>query len=280
MSEHTDAHPDLSRELTFRAVTNEQPRKLTRRQIDQYNAKGYIFPLRLFNDDEARRHREYFDQLMNKAAAAGYNSYSINGWQLHCEALYDLCIEPRILDYVQDLLGENLVCWGTHFFCKEPGDTKRVSWHQDASYWPLTPSRTVTVWLAIDDVDEENGAMKLVPRSHLHGQIAFADSDASEQNVLFQSVHNPLQYGDEPVSVNLKAGEISLHSDLLLHGSEPNPSTRRRCGLTMRFVPPEVQPLKGWGRNAILARGMDPYGHWTANPRPVGERIPLPKQNN
>ena len=74
-------------------------------------------------------------------------------------AIYALINEDRILDYVQDLLGETLICWATHYFCKLPGEKQQVSWHQDASYWPLSPSKTVTVWLAIDDASVENGAM-------------------------------------------------------------------------------------------------------------------------
>ena len=40
---------------------------------------------------------------------------------------------------------------------------KVVGWHQDAYYWPMTPHNSVTVWLAYTDVDEENGAMQIVP---------------------------------------------------------------------------------------------------------------------
>ena len=270
----TDAMPEVDRELQFYPVYHDRPRRLTPAQLRQYDERGYIFPLDVFTPAEAEANRAYFDELMAAAAAAGWDSYSINGWQRHCAGMWDLCTEPRILDYVQDLLGEDLVCWGAHFFCKQPGDARRVSWHQDASYWPLTPSRTVTVWLAIDDADEENGAMAVVPSSHLHGQIAFHRSEAGERNVLNQTVLDPRRYGGDPVSFVMKAGQISLHTDLLLHGSNPNLSDRRRCGLTMRFVPPEVRAHKGWNRGAIICRGTDPDGHWHHHPRPEGEIVP------
>jgi hypothetical protein len=73
----------------------------------------------------------------------------------------------------------------------------------------------------------------------------------------------------------MRAGQISLHTDLLLHGSEPNLSSRRRCGLTMRYVPPDVRAHKGWNRNAIICRGGDPGGHWPQNARPDGDEIPV-----
>jgi hypothetical protein len=72
----------------------------------------------------------------------------------------------------------------------------------------------------------------------------------------------------------MKAGQLSLHSDLLLHGSEPNTSDRRRCGLTLRYVPPDVKPLKSWGGTAIICRGRDTHGHWTHNERPQHDDIP------
>ena len=63
-----------------------------------------------------------------------------------------------------------------------PGDGKTVSWHQDASYWPLTPSKSVTLWLAIDDADTENAAMRVIPGSHT--QQFKHDSSASQSDVL------------------------------------------------------------------------------------------------
>jgi len=270
----TDAHPDIEREITFFPVCNQSPRKLAPEQIRHFNKKGYVFPLDVFSPEEIAAHRAYFDRLLKKVMAKGHNSYSINGWQKYCGGIHDLATEPRILDYVEDLLGPNIVCWGAHFFCKMMGDAKQVSWHQDASYWPLTPSKAFTVWLAIDDVDDENGAMRVIPGSHLHGQIPFEHSKAEENNVLGQTVPDIKPYGDEPVAFEMHAGQISLHTDLLLHGSQPNRSKRRRCGLSMRFVPPEVRAYKGRNRGSIICRGSDASGHWNDVPRPKVDVIP------
>ena len=62
-----------------------------------------------------------------------------------------------------------------------------MSWHQDASYWPLSPSKTVTVWLAIDDADAGNGAMRVIPCSHVKAQLAYRRSTEAEHNVLSQT---------------------------------------------------------------------------------------------
>jgi len=166
----------------------------------------------------------------------------------------------------------------THLFYKRSQDERRVSWHQDASYWPLTPTKTVTVWLALDDVSEQNGAMKFIPGSHRHGQIPFQKSDLQEHNVLNQTVTDPQGWGESAVSVELKAGQISIHSDLLLHGSEPNLSTTDRRGLTLRYMPSDVQCIDssfGKNRRAFQCLGKNPEKHWSVLPPPIGEAIPL-----
>ena len=133
--------------------------------------------------------------------------------------VYDILTNKRIIDCVADLLGEDVVAWGSHFFCKMPGDGRAVAWHQDASYWPLTPSHAVTVWLAIDDADLDNGCMKFIAGSHHSGHLTYRKSSPEEHNVLDQTVPDAESYG-EIVIDDLKAGQVSIHNDLLLHGSD------------------------------------------------------------
>lgn len=270
----TDALPDMEREIKFFPVENEKPRTLSRDQVDQFNERGYLCPLDIFTPEEAEANRRYFDELIERAKAVGHNSYSINGWHRHCKGIYDLLHHERILDCVEDLVGPNLVSVMTHYFSKEPSDQNQVSWHQDASYWPLTPSKVVTVWLAIDDVDMDNGPMTVIPGSHLHGQVPFEHSTEQERNVLGQSVRDPLRWGGDPVPFTMRAGQISMHTDLLLHGSEPNRSARRRCGLTLRYMPPEVRTREERRANGYICRGQDPDGYWVGLPVPEGDELP------
>jgi ectoine hydroxylase-related dioxygenase (phytanoyl-CoA dioxygenase family) len=160
-----------------------------------------------------------------------------------------------------------VIAWGSHFFCKLPRDGKTVSWHQDASYWPLTPARAVTVWLAIDDADRQNACMKFIPGSHHYGHLTYRMSEESESNILDQTVENAEGIG-QPVYDELKAGECSLHSDLLLHGSEANASDRRRCGLTLRYCSAEVVAGLGWYQKGIWISGRAAPGTWANRGRP------------
>jgi ectoine hydroxylase-related dioxygenase (phytanoyl-CoA dioxygenase family) len=182
--------------------------------------------------------------------------------------VWDLLTSPRIVAVVKDILGENVIGWGSHFFCKMPRDGKAVAWHQDSSYWPLTPTKALTVWLAIDDADVENACMRFIKGSHHFGHMTFRPSDSHEHNVLNQTIDNPEQYG-QPVDDCLPAGSCSIHSDLLLHGSEANLSDRRRCGLTLRYAAADVRAHLGWNQKGVWAAGSDATGHWANTPRPT-----------
>jgi len=260
----------VERDLRFYPVENANPRKLSSAEIADFNRDGYLKGIRIFSPAEATEIRTYFDALLASVLAAGKDSYSISTAHLKYGRVYDLLTHPRIVEYVRDLLGENVIAWGSHFFCKMPRDGKPVDWHQDASYWPLSPSKAVTVWLAIDDADRENACMKFIPTSHHHGHLTYRPSDPEQHNVLNQSVENPEQFGT-PIYDELQAGEVSIHSDLLLHSSEANQSDRRRCGLTLRYCAAEVRAEMDWNQKGVIVSGSDPSGHWANPSRPSVE---------
>jgi hypothetical protein len=258
----------VARDLRFHPSAGDHPQRLTREQIETFNRDGYLSPIPLFSQVEIADIRSYFDGLLARTLAAGGDSYSISTAHLRYGRIYDLLTDARIVSYVKDLLGENVIGWGTHFFCKMPGDGKRVSWHQDASYWPLTHSKTVTVWLAIDDANVENACMQFIPGSHWFGHLTYTLSEDDQSNVLTQTVAG-MDQRRAPVYNELKAGEISIHSDLLVHGSEANASAKRRCGLTLRYCPADVRADLGWNAKGVVVSGRDPSGHWVNPQRPA-----------
>ena len=255
-------------EIAFFPSPVKRTRTLSQAQVTEFNELGYISPLDALTPAETTANRDYFDALLAQVQAFddGRNAYSIMGYQNYCKGIWDLAQHPGILDYVEDLLGSDFVCWSTHYFCKLPQESKHVPWHQDASYWPVRPTKTVTVWLAIDDVDHVNSPMRFIPRSHLLGELEWRK--ATGDFVLHQEIPDAERYG-RPYDNVLKAGQISLHASTLIHGSEPNQSARRRCGLTFRYIPSECGVLAGAERilrDAVVCRG-DP-GHWVRTRRP------------
>src|SRR5436190_21018009 len=193
----TEELSKLERDLRFHPSTTERPVALTPRQITAFNRDGYLAGIRIFNEEEITGIRCYFNELLARTLAAGGDSYSISTAHLRYGRVYDLLTHPRIVACIKDLIGENVIGWGSHFFCKMPGDGKRVAWHQDASYWPLTPSKAVTAWLAIDDADAGNACMRFVAGSQHFGHLTYRASSSADHNVLDQTIDNPLQYGTE-----------------------------------------------------------------------------------
>lgn len=247
-------------------------RRLSREQVAHYNAHGYLRGLPVFGEEQVLENREGFERMFAMFSARGIDGYSINGFHTRIGYVYGLCTNPTILDYVEDLLGPNFVCWGAQFFCKLPGDPKEVSWHQDAPYWALEPTRTVTVWLAIDDVDDENSALRVVPGTHLDGPLEVRESRPDEQNALHLTLADPADMEQRAITLHLKAGEVSLHADLLVHGSRANTSHRRRCGVAIRYAASSVRATRpGWAGNAFLCRGSDPGENWANLPPPTTE---------
>lgn len=262
------------RDLAFRPADPARARTLTATQVEGFNRDGYIAPLNLLSSDEIDGVRAYFDNLLDEVVNAEdkRNSYSINAYHMVCAGIWDLVVDDRILDYVEDLVGPDIVCWGTQVFCKLPGDPKEIPLHQDALYWPFTPKQSVTLWLAIDDVDDENAAMTFAPGSHRLGVLPHVEMPLDGTRVLKRGVTDPEQYTGRYVNA-MPAGSFSLHDDLLLHGSPANHSSRRRAALTIRYAAASVEVLPGyeiWAKPTIHCRGDIPP-HWPSWRRPDGE---------
>ena len=256
---------------------NDKARNLSKKEMLQYKKDGYITGLPVFSDNS----REDLDNFFVTLSSRLNTKIDLNQtaqWQKASKKFYDLCVTPTILDYVGDLIGPNFFLWGGQFFLKEPKDGSVVPWHQDAQYWPLSPAKAVTVWLALYDTNENNGAMKVVKGSHRKGKFNHHINSAKHL-ALDQEVSKDQFNQADVVSLDLNAGEISLHDDGLLHGSEANYSDNRRCGVTMRFSPTNVKAdLKIWPHfETLLVRGKDEYNNNPTARIPEGEATPSKK---
>ncbi len=250
--------PDMS--------TTTTPYQLTQKQQDFYEEKGYLLGLPpIYSKQEMAQLNAELPQLL-ALLQPGETAKDIREWHESSTYLYDIVMNPKIHDLVEGVLGPNFYCWASSFFIKEPLSTSTVGWHQDAYYWPMHPHKSVTVWLAFDDVDEINGGMKLIPGSHRHGLIKHKRSQNTD-SVLTLELETGTFLLDDAIQFKLKAGEASLHDDRAVHGSPANPSTRRRAGLTIRYSSTEVKNDLAVNPNfkAYLCRGVDVFHH-----NPVG----------
>ncbi|WJH32805.1 phytanoyl-CoA dioxygenase family protein [Paenibacillus sp. CC-CFT747] len=240
--------------------------KLTEEQIGFYRENGYLTGLPpVFTGDKLTELQQGYKRIAG-LLQEDENPSDIMQWHRTSRWLYDVAVEPQLLDYVESLLGPNFYLWGSEFIVKAPHSPKIVPWHQDAYYWPLSPHNTVTVWIALWDVDEENGAMQVIPKSHKAGIIKHRL--AGDDSVLSFELEQGRFSTEDAVTMSIPAGGCSLHDDAIVHGSSGNDSDRWRVGYILRYSATEVRcDLE---RNpaflSYLVRGVDEFGH---NPQGV-----------
>jgi len=270
-----------------------QARHLTAIEIEHFAQHGYLKNLPLLNEQGVQRLQHDFMQLVESVPET-VDIYRINNWHKANRWFYELGGIPEILDYVEDLLGPDFYQWGGSFFIKFPNDESTVPWHQDAKYWPLEPRETVTVWLSVFDTDTENGCMRVVPGSHRWGDLDHKELEGvnwytesgeemrKSKYVLWQQVDPESFEPSDAVDMDLKAGEISLHDDDLIHGSTGNPSSRMRAGITLRYSPCEVKcDLSIWPTfESYHARGVDRFNHNPVGKIPAGNGYPTQFNQN
>lgn len=242
------------------------PKSLTPAQIAAYARDGYLAPVKVMDEGEARKLRAALETI--EAGMGGPLRGDIrHKAHLLFPFLADLIRHPAILDAIEDLLGPDILCWNTNFFIKEADTPSFVSWHQDSTYWGLSSPDVCTAWVALTPSDESNGAMAVIPGSHTKDQIPHRDT-FDRHNLLTRGQEIAVEVDEsEAVPLVLKPGEMSLHHVRLVHGSPPNPSGDRRIGFAVRYIPTSIHQLEG-SDSASLVRGADRYGNFELEPRP------------
>ncbi|KAG9341717.1 hypothetical protein JZ751_018781 [Albula glossodonta] len=128
---------------------------------------------------------------------------------------------------------------------EKPEQIPFVAWHQDMRYWGVAGGPVLSVWLALDDSLEDNGALQVIPGSHSSGLLPHQKSPRPGNMLsVNQEIPEHLVQVDKAVLCPLLAGQMSVHDGLLVHGSDPNLSGRRRCGFVIRFVPTCAYPIQ------------------------------------
>ena len=230
---------------------------LTEEQLDHYKNKGYVSPVSALTSIEAIEIREEIEKIEKDwpGALEGINRNYIH---LISPIFNKVCLNKKILDAVESIIGKNILICGTTLFIKNPNEKGFVSFHQDAKYIGLEPHNWVTVWIAVTDANEKNGCMRMLPGSHKE-DLKTHEQKFDENNLLTRGQTIINVQLDKTDSIILKAGQVSLHHPKIVHGSGLNQSNDRRIG----FV---IQSYIGTNVNQVIgkmyvqrARGEDKY---------------------
>nr|XP_054593676.1 L-threonyl-[L-threonyl-carrier protein] 4-chlorinase-like [Nothobranchius furzeri] len=253
-----------------------------------YNQQGFLSPLSVLNEMELREARDAFAKLEDEFGKE-YTQYSLHNVHLQYPWVMSLTKHPRILQVIQAVLGPDVLLLDSRFICKYPilkpanilenegSPTKSdgenglpyVAWHQDMRYWGIAGGPVLSVWLALDDSQKENGALQVIPGSHRSGMLPHRQASRSGNMLsVNQEIPEELVQVEETVFCPLKAGQMSIHDGFLVHASDPNTSRRRRCGFVIRYVPTCANPIQDPDRPrkfhaTMLACGEDQFNHFS-----------------
>jgi len=240
---------------------------LSNKELENYKTNGFVAPVDVLTLEEVKKIKEEIEYIEkkwpNELIGLGRNNVH------YISPVFDkVCHNKKILDSVQSIIGNDILVGGTTLFIKDPDSKGFVSWHQDAKYIGFEPYNWVTAWLAITDANEENGCMRMWAGSHKE-KIKDHEDTYDENNLLTrgQTVQNvPIK---KTIPNILKAGQLSLHHPMIVHGSGPNKSNQRRIGFVIQsYIGTNVDQVLG-KIYVQQARGADTFKYHEHAKRPV-----------
>ena len=235
-----------------------------------YNENGYYMPIDVLDVSKVNRTAKKLQTIYNNPPSHIKHPWNLQA-HLLADWIYELCVSPKLLDIVEEVIGPNIMIQSADIFIKPANGIKHINWHQDANYWGLDPYELVTGWIAITDANLENGCMSYLPKSHLHQKIEHSET-FDENSDLTRGQEINMKINDKDVvPVILKEGQAALHHCLLAHGSGPNKSNLPRIGIAVRYLPTHVKQTKGPPISMILARGIDEYKNFIMDNIPSGD---------
>jgi hypothetical protein len=245
--------------------------RLSPDQVETYNREGYLrFTEPVFRQPKFDALKSHFEEKLLRLPP-DVRPEGMDVPHFTDLKLFDWLFADEVLDLVEPILGPDIALFSSHFICKPRGNGKRVPWHEDSFYWKgmMEPIEVCTVWLAIDPSRDENGCMRVVPRTHNNGYSEYEPID-KETNVFWIEIKKGQFDESKAVSLELEPNQASLHDGRLIHGSAANHSTLRRCGYTMRYTSARVKfdPARQFAskHNIYLARGKDRAGNTYGDP--------------
>ncbi|MBB4303472.1 hypothetical protein GGD81_002515 [Rhodobium orientis] len=216
--------------------------RLSDAEIETYHRDGLVIPDYRLPEETLSGLKAAVDRLIAdhpnvrpEQLSGPHNPWGQSARMIGNYDFLSFCGFSEILDMVAQVIGPDIILWGSMLFAKPPKEGKAVPWHQDGQYWPISPLATCTVRIAIDGSSVENGCMRYIPGSHRKKTLerhAVADRDD-------YAIKQEMEEIDEAQArdVVLAPGQISLHDVYTVHGSNHNRSGTRRADYAIRYMP-------------------------------------------
>ncbi|PPR51705.1 MAG: hypothetical protein CFH20_00324 [Alphaproteobacteria bacterium MarineAlpha5_Bin10] len=248
--------------------------------INKYCEDGYVAPIDILSLEEVKKINEEIDYIEKKWPNE-INGIARNNIHYISPVFDKIVHNSKLLDLIEIIIGKNILVAGSVLFIKEPDKKGFVSWHQDGKYQGFQPYNCVTAWIALTNVNEENGCMRMWPGSHKNGVREHKDT-FDENNLLTrgQTINN-VPY-KETLPIILKPGQLSLHHPLTIHASGLNKSNSKRKGFAIQsYIGTNVAQING-KTYVQQARGKDSFKfhQHTSRPKGIMDRNNIVLRNN
>lgn len=171
----------------------------------------------------------------------------------------DIAAHPDILDMMEQLIGPDLILWGTVLFYKRAHQGPVTPWHRDATAYPIEPMATTSVWIAVTDSKLDNGCLRFIPGSHTAREAGTHDKTAQPGQYFAGSLDAGEFDESQAVDVELQAGQMLVFDVYAIHGGRANHGARARGGYSLRFMP----GTSVFRHDAAQNRDQVGYGHET-----------------
>ncbi len=218
-------------------------------QIDFFARNGYLPWRRFLADAEIVELRAEYDRVLEQARSAdGWRNLSAGSGadaqaqRAHPQQMLQvmqvcerslifrrLLYDRRVLSVVRAFLGPQVMLFHDQALFKPAHTGGAVLWHQDNGYWKVRPANLISCWITLDDAEEDNGAMQVIPGSHLTP----VSHEASETVLLDVRVD-----ASRAVVVPLEAGACLFHHCQTLHYTAPNTTDRQRRAFIIHVMVP------------------------------------------
>lgn len=140
----------------------------------------------------------------------------------------------KIKKIIKNILGSNAKKFGSEIFAKPPKIGKSIPPHQDNFFWCTKKNSGITIWIAINDSNKNNGGIYYYNGSHKFGLLEHELSYVPGTSQTIKNL-NSLKIFKKNYPT-LRAGDCLIHSSVAVHGSDENKSNKPRKGLTLRYI--------------------------------------------
>lgn len=202
-------------------------------QVEQFHRDGWCVVDALFSEEEIVAIEAFFEIYKHNGASVyddGFKFEDIDPKQRQLRAMHphryseralQWGIQPRVMEVLAALLGQQALLVQTMYYFKPPG-AKGQGMHQDNFYLLAAPSTCIAAWTAVDAATLDNGCLWVVPGSHRHDIHCPKEIPGEHWNNYGDSHINPFPREAKPIPVTVPRGSTMFFGGQLIHGSGPN----------------------------------------------------------